>query len=147
MNAGDLVATGDAALAAGNWDAARKAFESAWAAESTDALDGLGRALWWLGNPGRALVVRARALAQLRHAQRDATAAAVAVWMSRQYRNLYHRDAMADGWLTRAQSLLEELGEGTSLPGWVALAESEAAELSPLAVAAADHAVVAARRH
>jgi len=148
MNAGDLVAAGDAALAAGDWYAARDAFQSAWdQSESADALDGLGRALWWLGDPAPALDVRARAFAQLRRAQREATAAAVAVWMSRQYRNLYHRDAMADGWLTRARSLLEELGEGTSLPGWVALAESEAAELGPAAVAAADHAVVAARGH
>jgi hypothetical protein len=128
MNGGDLVAAGDAALAMGDWSAARDAFQSAWdQSESADALDGLGRALWWLGDPGPALDVRARAFAQLRRAQRDGTAAAVAVWMSRQYRNLYHRDAMADGWLTRARSLLEGLGEATSLPGWVALAESEAA--------------------
>lgn len=148
MNAGDLVAAGGAALALGDWCAARDAFESAWdQSESADALDGLGRALWWLSDPGPALDVRARAFAQLRREQRDGAAAAVAVWISRQYRNLYHRDAMADGWLTRARSLLEGLGEGTSLPGWVALAESEAAEPGPRAVAAADHAVAAARGH
>lgn len=148
MNAVDLVAAGDAALAAGDWHAAHDAFESAWdQSKSADALDGLGRALWWLGDPGSALDVRARAFAQLRRVQRDGAAAAVAVWISRQYRNLYHRDAMADGWLTRARSLLAGLGESTSLPGWVALAESEAAEPGPRAVAAADHAVLAARGH
>jgi hypothetical protein len=43
------VAEGYEALAVGNWDAARAAFETALAVEEfPEALDGLGRALWWL---------------------------------------------------------------------------------------------------
>ncbi|TDE15085.1 LuxR family transcriptional regulator [Jiangella asiatica] len=146
MNARDLVAAGEDALAAGDWPAARDAFGLEWdASESVEALDGLGRALWWLGDPGEALDVRARAFAQLRRAHRDSTAAAVAIWISRQYRNLYHRDAMADGWLTRAKSLLAGLDDAASMAGWIALAESEAAEPGPRASTAADRAVAIAR--
>jgi DNA-binding NarL/FixJ family response regulator len=146
MNARDLVAAGDAALAAGDWSAAGNAFRSAWdLAESAEALDGLGRALWWLGDPGPALDVRARAFALLRRDHRDVRAAAVAIWISRQYRNLYRRHAVADAWLTRVRSLVSDLdGEG-SLSGWLALAASEAAAPGPQAVAAAGHAVAIAR--
>jgi len=148
MNARDLVAAGDDALAAGDWSAARDAFQSAWdESESAEALDGLGRALWWLGDPGAALDVRARAFAQLRRSHLDPTAAAVAIWISRQYRNLYRRDAMADGWLTRARSLLAGADDAASLLGWIALAESEASEPGPEAAAAADRAVEVARSH
>ena len=144
MNARDLVAAGDAALAAGDWSAARIAFGSAWdQAESAEALDGLARALWWLGDPGSALDVRARAFALLRREHRNIRAAAVAIWIARQYRNLYRRHAMADGWLSRARSLVSE-GEGSS-PGWLALAASEATAPGSQAVAAADHAVAIAR--
>jgi DNA-binding CsgD family transcriptional regulator len=69
----------------------------------------------------------------------------VAIWIARQYRNLYRRHAMADGWLTRARSLVSD-GEG-SLPGWLALAASEAAAPGSQAAASADHAVAIARGH
>ena len=62
------VAEGYEALASGDWEAARAAFESALTRdESPEALDGLGRALWWLresragGRPSRARVLRASA--------------------------------------------------------------------------------------
>ncbi len=148
MDPRDLVAAGDAALAAGDWSAARDAFRSAWdRAESGEALDGLGRALWWLGDPGSALDVRARAFALLRREHRDGRAGAVAIWIARQYRNLYRRHSMADGWLTRARSLVAALDEERSLSGWLELAASEAAAPGGQAVDAADHAVAIARRH
>src|SRR5262245_6123496 len=104
MDTGDLVAAGDAALAAGEWTAAHTAYTSAWESDgAAHALDGIGRALWWLGDPASSLDVRARAFALLRRENRDNRAAAVAIWIARQYRNLYRRRAMADGWLTRAR--------------------------------------------
>lgn len=58
---------GSAAMARGEWSAARECFRSAWSgSESADALDGLARALWWLNHPGGALELRARAFALLR---------------------------------------------------------------------------------
>ena len=148
MSARDFVAAGDAALAAGDWTAARIAFRSAWDQdESADALDGLGRALWWLGDPASALDVRARSFALLRREHRDVRAAAVAIWIARQYRNLFRRHAMADGWLTRAQSLVSVLHEKGSLSGWLALAASEAAEPGAKAIAAVGDAVASARAH
>jgi hypothetical protein len=99
MSARDLVAAGDAALTAGDWYAAREAFKTAWDKfGSAEALDKLGLAIWWLGDPGSALDVRARAFAQFRRTRDDKAAAAVAIWISRQYRNLYRRVAIADGW-------------------------------------------------
>lgn len=127
MNGGDPLAVGSAALARGDWPVAREAFQAAWAAaESAEALDGLGRALWWLNDLAGALEVRGRAFAFLRRDHRDREAAAVAIWLSRHYRTLYRRHAMADGWLARARSLVADLdgGEG-ALPGWILLAESE----------------------
>ena len=63
-HADDHVATGYEALATGDWPGAREAFASAVsAAESPEALDGLGRALWWLREEREAVVYRERAYA------------------------------------------------------------------------------------
>lgn len=148
MSARDELVAGSRALARGEWAAAREAFRSAWSAEeSPDALDGLGRALWWLNDPAGALDLRARAFARLRHEGRDAEAAAIAIWLAREYRGLYRRREMADGWLARARSLLGSLDDRGSLPGWLALAESEAGPLYPQAAEQAEHAVAVAREH
>ncbi|MGH3133617.1 MAG: helix-turn-helix transcriptional regulator, partial [Gaiellaceae bacterium] len=53
------LAEGHEALATGDWEAARAAFEAAIVnAESPEALDGLGRALWWLREERDAVVFR-----------------------------------------------------------------------------------------
>jgi hypothetical protein len=52
--AGTALARGYEALAVGNWSEARAAFEEAVStAESPEALDGLGRSLWWLREGAR----------------------------------------------------------------------------------------------
>ena len=113
-------------MASGDWATARDQFRSVWAdTESADALDGLGRAMWWLNDPGGALELRGRAFALLRRDGRDAEATAVSIWLARQYRNLFRRAEMADGWLARARSLVTRLADDGSLRGWLALAESE----------------------
>ena len=108
---------------------------------------GLGWRLWWLNDPGPALELRARAFARLRHEGRDAEATAVAIWLARQYRGLYRRAEMADGWLSRARSLLSNLPDEGSLRGWLVLAESEVGLPHPRAVGAADQALRIAREH
>lgn len=139
------LAVGAEALVKGDWARSRDAFEAAWAEqESAEALDGLGRALWWL-DPAAALEVRGRAFALLRRDRRDREAAEVAIWLSRHHRSLYHRHAMADGWLARARSLSAEFGEVGSLPGWILLAESEIPGAVEASEAKPDRAVKIAR--
>jgi tetratricopeptide (TPR) repeat protein len=59
-----VLAAGQAALAAGDWQAAREAFEAALAENETpEALSGLGTAMMWLGEMEAAVDLRERAYA------------------------------------------------------------------------------------
>lgn len=147
MSAREQLAAGSAAMAKGEWATAQDAFRSAWSeTESADALDGVGRALWWLKDPAGSLELRARAFALFRREGRDAEATAVAIWLARQHRNLYLRTELADGWLARARSLLPELPHGGgSLNGWLLIAESEIGPPHPAAAGAAGVAVAIGR--
>ena len=74
------VAEGYEALAAGDWEAAREAFESALRSdEFPEALDGLGRALWWLRESEQAVVYRERAYSGFRRDGELARAARIAL--------------------------------------------------------------------
>src|SRR5439155_23832446 len=80
--AGEALAVGEAALAAGDWEAARSAFEAA--LEQRDepaARDGLARALWWIEGPRAALAERSRAYAGYCRSGDTHAAAHVALWM------------------------------------------------------------------
>lgn len=146
MSAREQLDAGSAAMARGDWPTAREQFRSAWSAsESADALDGLARALWWLNDPGGALELRARAFGLLRREHRDTEAAAVGIWLARQYRSLYRSTEIADGWLSRARSILTGLTDDGSLRGWLVLAESEIGPPRPGATDKADSAVTIAR--
>jgi DNA-binding CsgD family transcriptional regulator len=146
MSAHAQLEAGRSAMASGDWAAARDGFRTAWdETGSADALDGLGRALWWLDDPGGALELRGRAFALLRREERDAEAAAVSIWLARQYRNLFRRAEMADGWLARARSLLGEVADDGGLRGWIALAESEIGPPDLKSGEQADRAVAIAR--
>jgi hypothetical protein len=64
--AGTALARGYEALAVGNWSEARAALEEAVStAESPEALDGLGRSLWWLREGARPSSVGAGLMRQL----------------------------------------------------------------------------------
>ncbi|GHH78029.1 helix-turn-helix domain-containing protein [Promicromonospora soli] len=146
MEDGDLLTAGTDALDRGDWAAAWDKFDLAWRAKETaDALDGLGRALWWLNDPAGALELRGRAFARFRHEGRDAEAAAVAIWLAREHHNLYRSKEMGDGWLSRARSLVSSLDDPRGLAGWLLLAESEAGPLDLPSARLADRAVVVAR--
>lgn len=147
MGAREHLAAGSVAMARGEWAAARDRFRSAWAeSESADALDGIGRAEWWLDDAAGALELRARAFALLRQEGREADAAALAIWLARQHRTLYRRAELADGWLARARSLIDGLPTPGSLRGWLLLASSEAGPPDLRAADRADAAVAIARR-
>jgi DNA-binding CsgD family transcriptional regulator len=109
----DPLAVGEAALAAGDWKAAHQAFEAALAGEDTPAgHDGLGRALWWMEGPAKAVTERVRAYSGYHHAGDEAAAAHVAVWVAHEYEAGLANPAAASGWLTRAAGLLARLPEG-----------------------------------
>ncbi|HEY7814473.1 MAG TPA: hypothetical protein VIC62_14620 [Nakamurella sp.] len=93
--------------------AARTAFEAALAVrESPEALDGLGEALWWLGEPLAGIAFRERAFAGFRRADERIRAAATAIAVCVSYWVNFGNDAAGSGWLTRAQRVLPDFDSG-----------------------------------
>jgi DNA-binding CsgD family transcriptional regulator/tetratricopeptide (TPR) repeat protein len=135
------------ALASGDWEGARDAFQNALdSTDSAEALDGLGRALWWLRDERGAVVHRERAYAGFRRDGELARAARVALWLAREYGLAFDNDAAARGWLARAERLLRDVAPGAE-QGWLDLARSEgardAASAASLATSALDVALAA----
>jgi DNA-binding CsgD family transcriptional regulator len=121
----DLVREGDDALLSGEWERARAAFEAVLREEDLPvALDGLGRALWWLRDTSGAIAYRERAYAAFRRDGELARAARLALWLSREYALVWGNEAAANGWLARAERLLVDTAPGAER-GWIALARSE----------------------
>jgi hypothetical protein len=83
--AGELVA-GRRALEQADWRAARRSFEVVLAAgESAEAREGLGLALWMLGEVAGGIESRARAFEVHAREGRYGDAARTAVWVSHQH--------------------------------------------------------------
>jgi ATP/maltotriose-dependent transcriptional regulator MalT len=121
----DALARGHEALAAGDWDDARAAFEEALVvSDSPEALDGLGRTLWWLRDERGAVVHRERAYAGFRRDGELARAARIALWLSREFAVAFDNHAASRGWLARAERLLRDVAPGAE-QGWLDLARSE----------------------
>lgn len=103
------LASGRAALLRGAWAEARRDFEAALlAAETIEALEGLGAAARWAMDGPAALTAHERAYRLAREAQDDEAAGRVAIELTfdcLQFRGL----AEANGWLERAGRLLERL--------------------------------------
>jgi ATP/maltotriose-dependent transcriptional regulator MalT len=143
---GDALARGHSALASGDWEAARDAFaEAVDATDSPEALDGLGRSLWWLRDERGAVVQRERAYAGFRRDGELARAARVALWLAREYGLAFGNDAAARGWLARADRLLRDVSPGAE-QGWLALVRSESAHDTGTAAALAETALDVAQR-
>jgi len=121
------IAEGYEALASGDWATARAAFEAALAVEEfPEALDGLGRALWWLRESEQAVVYRERAYSGFRREGELARAARIALWLSREYALVWGNEAAANGWLARAERLLADVAPDAER-GWLELARAERA--------------------
>ena len=113
MHGVDHAAEGLAALREGRWEQARTAFEAALAdGESPEALDGLGEALWWLGEPLAGIAFRERAFAGFRRADERIRAASTAIAVCVSYWVNFGNDAAGSGWLTRAQRVLPDFDTG-----------------------------------
>ncbi len=108
QSAADVLQAGQVALMQGDWAAARAAFEAALhEAETTEALEGLGLAAWWLEDATTASAARERAY-QLYLAHDDRRGAArMALWQAVDYLHYRREPAVANGWLQRARQLLE----------------------------------------
>jgi DNA-binding CsgD family transcriptional regulator/tetratricopeptide (TPR) repeat protein len=121
LSADEYAAQGERALADGDWEAARNAFESAVHADpSAEALDGLGRTLWWLGDVDGAIERRERAYVILRKRGDTDAAALIALWLSREYLEAIGNEPASQGWLARARGLLGD-AESTPAAGWLRL--------------------------
>jgi DNA-binding NarL/FixJ family response regulator len=119
--AGPLVEAGRAALAAGEWAAAREAFQASIdEAPSAAAFEGLGAACRWVGEQEEAIRALQRAYRLYRQAgdPRAAARTAVQLCLGECY---FHADvAVGLGWVERADRLLEGMEIGPE-QGWLAL--------------------------
>jgi DNA-binding NarL/FixJ family response regulator len=117
-----LLTAGDAALAAGRWDEARASFEAVLLeTETARACFGLACASWWLGDNDRSVAQCTRAYALFRQAGDAASAVRCAVWLAITYKANFANFAVANGWIGRADRLLEPLEVGP-LHAWVWIA-------------------------
>ena len=120
-------------LARAEWAAARDGFAAVLAERPDDAeaLDGLGRALWWLGERDAGVERRRQAYAAYRRRGDARRAAGLAVYLAGEHR-IDGREAVAAGWLARARRLLERAGTVPEA-GWLAIEEAKRADDPALA--------------
>jgi DNA-binding CsgD family transcriptional regulator len=120
----DALSAGLAALEQADWLGARLAFDRALSeAEAPESREGLGLALWFLGEVPQALVERERAFAGYVAAGHGDDAARIAVWLSHQHL-LAGRASAARGWLARAERALDGLQASCPGRGWVAVEQA-----------------------
>jgi ATP/maltotriose-dependent transcriptional regulator MalT len=138
-------AAGYLALQAGRWAEARAHFDKALAAaETADAYDGLGIALWWLNEIGASHEARTTAYVAFRQQGNLQRAGLIAAWLAREQLFVNNNVSAMQGWFARAERLLQELDPCVE-QGWYRLwrasveassAELEACALETLKVAA-----------
>ena len=145
--ADELVRLGREALGVADWERARAAFEQAAAfGESAEVLDGLGEALHFGGELARAIELKERAFAEYERRGVRAEAAELARWLAFLHVSVRGNVAAANGWMARAESVLEGVEE-CAAHGWLMLDRapwsSDASEREQLATAA----IAIARRY
>jgi DNA-binding NarL/FixJ family response regulator len=114
-------------LTAVDWHAAKERYEAALRdGEDPEDLAGLGEALFWIGDIVRAVELRERAYVLFQERGDAAAAARMALWISQQYGGGLGTPAVANGWLSRAERLVRELGDSPER-GWLLLRQSRRA--------------------
>lgn len=104
-----------------DWPAARDAFRAVLeVADEPEAREGLGLALWFLGDVAEGIAERERAFEGYVRDGRCDAAARVAVWVSHQHL-IAGRASAARGWLARADRALSEAVAGCTGHGWLAV--------------------------
>ena len=137
----DLEAAGYAALEVGRWIEARDAFDAALRDhETASAAFGLAAALWWLGESQASVDSSTRAYALFRRADDIEGAVRSATWLCITYKSNFGNFAAANGWIERADRLLQPIEIG-ALHAWAWIARAyqmpdleTAAELSERAL-------------
>lgn len=128
---------GQAALARGDWPAARAAFETALRQQETAvALDGLGMAAWWLNDAAVAINARERAYQLYRAQGEGRSAARVAAWLAMDTFHFRGEYAIANGWIQHGRRLVENSEPGAE-SGWLDLAQAHVLMWADLDYAAA----------
>ena len=119
------------ALRDADWTAARDAFAARLdeQPEDPEALDGLGRALWWLGDPREGVERRREAYALYRRRGDTRAAANLATYLAGEHR-IAGEPAAASGWLARAERLLEAEGPCAER-GWLEIEHAKRAAGTP----------------
>jgi DNA-binding NarL/FixJ family response regulator len=119
------IKTGWELFADADWAGARDAFASVLEEQPGDAeaLDGLGRSLWWLGDREAGIDARREAYAAYRRRGENRSAGGLAVYLAAEGR-IDGRDAESAGWMARARRLLEAEG-ATAETGWLAIEEAK----------------------
>lgn len=141
----DWLETGSAALVRGDWEAARAAYEAAVEKEETaEALDGLARSLWWLGDFHQAMDRREKAFLSFRKSD-PRKAARIALWLAGEYELAGNLPA-ANGWMSRAERMLRTMPEGAE-HGWLALSRASLSTKPARAEELAREALSLAQRH
>jgi DNA-binding NarL/FixJ family response regulator len=97
--------------------------------DDPEALDGLGRALWWLGRPQDGIERRREAYALYRRRGDMREAANLAVYLAAEHR-IAGQDAAANGWLARAERLLDSLPPSPE-HGWLGVELAKRAAADP----------------
>jgi tetratricopeptide (TPR) repeat protein len=136
----ELLRRGREAIAAADWESARAVFEQAAEfGESAETLAGLGEALLFAGEHARAIELKERAFAEYERGGLRAEAAELARWLAFLHVSVHGNPAAANGWMARAEGLLEGLPE-CAAHGWLVLDRapwtSDASEREQLAAAA-----------
>lgn len=126
MDASPELAQGTAALARAQWLEARTAFEAALAqADTPEAHDGLGIALWWLNEIRASHEQRAAAYLAYKKRGDHRIAARIAAWLAREQVFFQGNVSGMNGWFARAERLLaNEVGtitERSAELGWFIL--------------------------
>jgi len=115
----DPLSAGKAALAKANWLEAKKQFEIALqGADSPEARDGLGLALWWLNEISASHEERSLAYLGYKASGNLPKAARLAAWLAREQVFLRANVSAMNGWFGRAFRLLNEI-EPCVEAGWV----------------------------
>ena len=121
------LAEADSAFARADWEAARALYAAALEAEpSAEALDGLGWALWWLGQNEPAFEFLTRAFSEYRRRGDRERADYIVVFVAAEFR-IAGNASVGQGWLGRTRRLLDGLPECSS-HAWFEIELSKRAE-------------------